>query len=85
MRIPQRRAHALQVHAGTGCGSVLRARVAGSAFDTKWHADATRAAMDQNGFSSDARLLCQFENYITDYYSGIDSELEQHVPESVSH
>ena len=46
----------------------------GSAFDTKWHADATRAAMDQNGFSADARLLCQFENYITDYYSGIDSK-----------
>ena len=57
---------------------------AGSAFDTKWHADATRAAMDQNGFSSDARLLCQFENYITDYYSGADSELEHYVPESVS-
>ena len=55
----------------------------GVAFDTKWHADATRAAMDQNGFSPDARLLCQFENYITDYYSGADSELEHYVPESV--
>ena len=37
------------------------------AFDTKWHADATRLAMDRNGFSADARLLCQFGNYLTDY------------------
>jgi hypothetical protein len=43
-------------------------------FDTKWHADATRHAMDQNGFSSDARLLCQFENYLTDYFSAADFE-----------
>ena len=63
-------------------GILLATGSQGSAFDTKWHADATRAAMDQNGFSADARLLCQFENYITDYYSGIDSILEEHVPES---
>jgi hypothetical protein len=44
------------------------------AFDTKWHADATRIAMEQNGFSADARLLCQFENYLTDYFSGMDFE-----------
>lgn len=44
------------------------------AFDTKWHADATRIAMDQNGFSSDARLLCQFTNYLTDYFSAVDLE-----------
>ena len=44
------------------------------AFDTKWHADATRAAMEQNGFSADARLLCQFENYLTDYFSAVDLE-----------
>jgi hypothetical protein len=44
------------------------------AFDTKWHAEATRIAMDQNGFSADARLLCQFENYLTDYFSGTDME-----------
>jgi hypothetical protein len=43
-------------------------------FDTKWHADATRIAMDRNGFSADARLLCQFENYLTDYFSGVDLE-----------
>jgi hypothetical protein len=42
------------------------------AFDTKWHADATRGAMDQGGFSADARLLCQFENYLTDYFSAAD-------------
>ena len=63
-------------------GIVLAVGSQGSAFDTKWHADATRAAMDQNGFSADARLLCQFENYITDYYSGIDSILEEDVPAS---
>jgi hypothetical protein len=45
------------------------------AFDTKWHADATRIAMDQNGFSADARLLCQFENYLTDYFSAADMEI----------
>lgn len=44
------------------------------AFDTKWHADATRIAMDQNGFSSDARLLCQFANYLTDYFAVADLE-----------
>src|SRR5579862_4652757 len=44
------------------------------AFDTKWHSDATRIAMEQNGFSADARLLCQFENYLTDYFSGLDFE-----------
>src|SRR5258706_4178168 len=44
------------------------------AFDTKWHADATRIAMEQNGFSADARLLCQFENYLTDYFSAVDLE-----------
>jgi hypothetical protein len=47
------------------------------AFDTKWHADATRIAMEQNGFSSDARLLCQFENYLTDYFSAAD--MQEHV------
>jgi hypothetical protein len=30
--------------------------------------------MDRNGFSADARLLCQFENYLTDYFSGVDLE-----------
>jgi hypothetical protein len=30
--------------------------------------------MERNGFSADARLLCQFENYLTDYFSGIDLE-----------
>jgi hypothetical protein len=44
------------------------------AFDTKWHADATRDAMEKNGFSADARLLCQFGNYLTDYFSSIDFE-----------
>jgi hypothetical protein len=44
------------------------------AFDTRWHSDATRIAMEQNGFAADARLLCQFENYLTDYFSGTDME-----------
>ncbi len=44
------------------------------AFDTKWHAEATRIAMERNGFSADARLLCQFENYLTDFFSGTDAQ-----------
>src|SRR6185295_7634434 len=39
------------------------------AFDTKWHAEATRLAMEKHGFSADARLMCQFANYLTDYFS----------------
>jgi hypothetical protein len=58
------------VLAAAMCGVVSGA----FAFDTRWHADATRMAMDQNGFSADARLLCQFENYLTDYFSGTDME-----------
>lgn len=53
------------------------------AFDTKWHADATRAAMEQNGFSADARLLCQFENYLTDYFSGGNSKVFNPLPASM--
>ncbi|HEY7289740.1 MAG TPA: hypothetical protein VH583_07880 [Vicinamibacterales bacterium] len=50
-------------------------------FDTKWHADATRVAMERNGFSADARLLCQFENYLTDYFSGLEFEsVYDHLP-----
>ena len=49
------------------------------AFDTKWHADATRIAMQQNGFSSDARLLCQFTNYITDFFSVVGFEPVYHL------
>jgi hypothetical protein len=53
-------------------------------FDTKWHADATRAAMDQNGFSADARLLCQFENYLTDYFStDLGAEANARLPPNV--
>ena len=47
------------------------------AFDTKWHADATRLAMDKHGFSADARLMCQFANYLTDYFSAPGDHLEK--------
>lgn len=43
-------------------------------FDTKWHADATRVGMAGNGFSTDARLLCQFTNYLTDFFSVVGFE-----------
>lgn len=59
-------------------GALCVFTVSGLAFDTKWHADATRLAMDQNGFSSDARLLCQFTNYLTDYFSAADMEVVYH-------
>lgn len=45
-----------------------------AAFDTWWHADATRIAMQANGFSSDARLVVQVENYLTDFFSVVDLE-----------
>lgn len=48
------------------------------AFDTKWHSDATRIAMTGNGFSSDARLLTQFTNYITDFFSVVGFEALYH-------
>ena len=54
------------------------------AFDTKWHADATRAAMEKNGFSADARLLCQFTNYLTDYFSAdAAEEIFKHLPAAI--
>src|SRR3954465_14118156 len=56
-------------------GAMLALATSTLAFDTKWHADATRIAMEQNGFSADARLLCQFTDYLTDYFSGADSKL----------
>ena len=46
------------------------------AFDTKWHAEATRLAMERHGFSADARLMCQFANYLTDYFSAPGDHLE---------
>jgi hypothetical protein len=72
--------------ASGGCMKKYRAMVFASAmfalavstrsFDTQWHADATRIAMERNGLSSDARLLCQFTNYLTDYFSTADLDKE---------
>jgi hypothetical protein len=56
------------------------------AFDTKWHADATRHAMEKHGFSADARLMCQFANYLTDYFAGPGDYIEKlnaHVPAGI--
>jgi hypothetical protein len=53
------------------------------AFDTKWHVEATRIAMDNEGFSADARLLCQFGNYLTDYFSGAESKYAEYVPAEI--
>ena len=39
------------------------------AFDTWWHAEATRHGVVANGFSADARLAAQVTNYLTDFYS----------------
>lgn len=60
-------------------GAALAIAPATQAFDTKWHADATRIAMQQNGFSADARLLCQFTNYITDFFSVVGFEPVYHL------
>jgi hypothetical protein len=56
------------------------------AFDTKWHADATRHALEKHGFSADARLMCQFANYLTDYFAGPGDYIEKlnaHVPAGI--
>jgi hypothetical protein len=37
------------------------------AFDTWWHAEATRHGVAANGFSADARLATQVTNYLTDF------------------
>jgi hypothetical protein len=37
------------------------------AFDTWWHAEATRHGVATNGFSADARLATQVTNYLTDF------------------
>lgn len=43
------------------------------AFDTWWHAECTRVAMTQNGFSNDARLATQVSNYITDFLTVVSA------------
>lgn len=45
------------------------------AFDTWWHAEATRHAAEANGFTADARLVLQVENYLTDMIAGVHSHL----------
>jgi hypothetical protein len=45
------------------------------AFDTWWHAEETRHGAEESGFSSDARLVMQVENYLTDMIAGIHSEV----------
>jgi hypothetical protein len=63
-------------------GAMFALAVSTRAFDTQWHADATPIAMERNGFSSDARLLCQFTNYLTDYFSAadLDKEVYERLP-----
>ena len=39
--------------------------------------------MDHEGFSADARLLCQFGNYLTDYFSGAESKYAEYVPAEI--
>jgi hypothetical protein len=49
-----------------------------AAFDTWWHAEATRHGFDQNGYSADARLVAQVENYITDMFAAAVSQSEKY-------
>ncbi len=46
-----------------------------AAFDTWWHAEETRHGAEDNGFSADARLVLQVENYLTDMIAGIHSQV----------
>lgn len=47
------------------------------AFDTWWHAEETRHGAEANGYATDARLVLQVENYLTDLIAGVNSEIEQ--------
>src|SRR5215210_2246078 len=47
------------------------------AFDTWWHAEATRKAMVANGFSADARLATQVSNYLTDFLAVLNMPNEE--------
>jgi hypothetical protein len=51
---------------------LLLANMQSFAFDTWWHAECTRKAMTENGFSSDARLATQVSNYLTDFISVVN-------------
>jgi hypothetical protein len=42
------------------------------AFDTWWHAEATKKAMSASGFSGDARLVARITNYLVDFYRSSD-------------
>jgi len=52
------------------CIAVAICSITGTAhaFDTWWHAECTRKAMESTGFSGDARLVVQVENYLTDVF-----------------
>jgi hypothetical protein len=47
-----------------------------AAFDTWWHAVETQQAADATGFSSDARLVLQIENYLTDMIGGVTAKVD---------
>ncbi len=52
--------------------ALLAAPRPAAAFDTWWHAECTRKAMEANGFNADSRLVTQFENYLTDVFPGVN-------------
>lgn len=45
-----------------------------NAFDARWHVDATRIAMEKNGFSKDATTVTQFSNYLVDFCSNLNPD-----------
>ena len=47
-----------------------------AAFDTWWHAVETQQAADATGFSSDARLVLQVENYLTDMIGAVTAKVD---------
>jgi hypothetical protein len=57
-------------------GAVLATARPASAFDTWWHAVETQQACAATGFSDDARLVLQVENYLTDMIAGVTSKVE---------
>lgn len=64
-------------------GVLLATTAPALAFDTWWHAEETRVAAEANGFTSDARLVLQVENYLTDMIGGISAHVDPSFPDFV--
>lgn len=67
----------MTIHRPVITAVLLLATRPAAAFDTWWHAQTTHDAASATGFSADAQLVLQVENYFTDMISGTTSEIEK--------